>query len=56
VTFDTNHLAKKEKFRWYPAKKLWFKIMKEMDVEVFAKRAAFDVTIYHENIQEFLDL
>jgi DNA polymerase III alpha subunit (gram-positive type) len=56
VTFDTNHLAKKEKFRWYPDKKMWFKIMKEMDVEAFVKNAAFDVTIYRENIQEFLDL
>ena len=56
VTFDTNHLAKKEKFRWYPGKKMWFKLMKEMDVDAFAKNVTFDITIYRENIQEFLDL
>jgi DNA polymerase III epsilon subunit-like protein len=56
VTFDTNHLAKKERFRWFPDRKIWFKLMKEMDVEVFAKDAPFDVTVYRENIQEFLDL
>lgn len=56
VTFDTNQLAKKERFRWYPDKKMWFKLMKEMDVEEFAKNAPFDVTVYRENIQEFLDL
>jgi DNA polymerase III subunit epsilon len=56
VTFDTNHLAKKERFRWFPDRKIWFKLMKEMDVEAFAKDAAFDITVYRENIQEFLDL
>lgn len=56
VTYDTNALAKKEKFRWYPEKKQWYKICKEIDLEKFTQDLQFDVRVYRENIQEYLDL
>jgi hypothetical protein len=56
VTYDTNALAKKERFRWYPEKKQWWKLCKEIDLENFVKGLQFDVQIHRENIQEYLDL
>ena len=56
VTYDTNHLAKKEKFRWYPDRKQWWKMVKEIDLEAYAAKLEFDVVLHRENIQEYLDL
>jgi|SRR5665213_2032011 len=56
VTYDTNALAKKERFRWYPEKKQWWKLCKEIDLEKFTAALQFDVRIHRENIQEYLDL
>jgi len=56
VTYDTNALAKKERFRWYPEKKQWWKLCKEIDLEKFTEGLQFDVRIHRENIQEYLDL
>lgn len=56
VTYDTNALAKKERFRWYPEKKQWWKTCKEIDLDAFTKDLQFDVRIHRENIQEYLDL
>jgi DNA polymerase III epsilon subunit-like protein len=56
VTYDTNALAKKERFRWYPERKQWYKIFKEIDLESATKDFQFDVRVYRENIQEYLDL
>ena len=56
VTYDTNHLAKKEKFRWYPDRKQWWKLVKEMDVDLFVSKLDFTTVIHRENIQEYLDL
>jgi DNA polymerase III alpha subunit (gram-positive type) len=43
VDFDNNHLAKERKFRWYPQGKVWYKIIKEIDIEDVAKEAPFDI-------------
>ncbi len=51
-----NDLAKKAKFRWYPEKKMWWKFVKEMDLESFVKSVTFDVSVHRENIEEFQNL
>ncbi len=51
-----NDLAKKAKFRWYPEKKMWWKFVKEMDLEAFVKSVTFDVSVHRENIEEFQNL
>lgn len=56
VTYSTNALAKKERFRWYGEKKQWWRMCKEIDLESFTKDLQFDVKVYRENIQEYLDL
>ncbi|SRR6266568_503752 len=43
VTFDTNYLAKERKFKWDPATKTWYKVVKEMDVDQEAKECQFDL-------------
>lgn len=43
VTFDTNYLAKERKYRWNPDRKVWHKVVKELDVEREAKEAPFDI-------------
>jgi DNA polymerase III subunit epsilon len=43
VTFDTNYLAKKRKYAWHSDRKVWWKVVKESDVEVEAKEAPFDI-------------
>ena len=50
-----NDLAKKSKFRWLPEKKLWWRFVKEMDLENFAKDLQFDISVHRENIDEFQD-
>lgn len=44
VTFDTNYLAKERKYGWHPQAKTWYKIVKEIDVELEGKEAPFDVS------------
>ena len=51
-----NELAKKAKFRWYPAKTMWWKFVKEIDLEEFGKTLPFDYSVHRENIEEFQDL
>jgi DNA polymerase III alpha subunit (gram-positive type) len=51
-----NDLAKKAKFRWYPEKKMWWKFVKEMDLEGVVKDLQFDVSVHRENIEEFQNL
>jgi DNA polymerase III epsilon subunit-like protein len=51
-----NELAKKAKFRWRPETKQWWKFVKEIDLEAFAKDLPFDVSVHRENIEEFQDL
>lgn len=51
-----NDLAKKAKFRWLPDKKMWWKAVKEMDLEEFGKTLQFDYSVHRENIEEFQNL
>jgi DNA polymerase III alpha subunit (gram-positive type) len=51
-----NDLAKKARFRRLPEKKLWWKFVKEIDLEAFAKDLPFDISVHRENIEEFQDL
>lgn len=44
VSFDTNYLAKERKYGWSPERKVWYKIVKELDVETEGKEAPFDVS------------
>jgi DNA polymerase-3 subunit epsilon len=43
VDFDHNHLAKQRKYAWNPDRKVWFKNLKEMDVDDEVKNAPFNV-------------
>jgi DNA polymerase III alpha subunit (gram-positive type) len=43
VTFDTNYQAKQRKYQWNSDRKVWFKTVKESDVELEAKDAPFDI-------------
>ena len=38
-----NHLAKKRSYRWNPERKIWFKVIKELDLESETKQASFDI-------------
>jgi DNA polymerase III epsilon subunit-like protein len=51
-----NELAKKARFRWYPERKQWWRWLKEIDLETFAKDLAFDVSVQREGIEEYQDL
>lgn len=42
---DENEKAKKLKFRWNPENKIWWKAMKETDVETFSKTCPFDISV-----------
>lgn len=54
VTFDTNKLAKKRKYRWYGETRLWWKLLKESDVDEEVKSAPFDVSIVKDVPEETL--
>jgi DNA polymerase III epsilon subunit-like protein len=43
VNYDNNALAKARKYRWDPASKVWYKVVKEMDLDQEAKDAPFDI-------------
>jgi DNA polymerase III subunit epsilon len=44
VSFDNNQLAKDRKYGWHPGRKVWYKIVKELDVELEGKEAPFDIS------------
>jgi len=44
VTFDTNYLAKERKYKWNPERKVWYKVVKELDLEQESKDCSFDVS------------
>jgi DNA polymerase III alpha subunit (gram-positive type) len=43
VDYDSNYLAKKRKYKWHPERKVWYKNIKEMDLETEGKEAPFDI-------------
>jgi DNA polymerase-3 subunit epsilon len=43
VNFDNNHLAKKLHYKWNPEMKIWWKVIKELDLDAETKAAQFDV-------------
>lgn len=43
VDYDNNHLAKKLQYKWNPDMKIWWKVIKELDLETETKAAQFDV-------------
>lgn len=43
VDYDTNAQAKKRGYKWEPDRKVWYKVVKEMDLELEAKEAPFDI-------------
>jgi DNA polymerase III alpha subunit (gram-positive type) len=47
-----NEDAKKLKFRWYPEKKIWYKLVKEMDLDALAQAAPFSVSVLDRDILE----
>jgi len=44
VDFDHNYLAKDRKYGWHPGSKVWYKVVKELDVELEGKEAPFDIS------------
>jgi DNA polymerase-3 subunit epsilon len=44
VSYQTNALAKKRKYRWYPDAKLWYKIVKQMDLPTETGHNEFEVS------------
>jgi DNA polymerase III epsilon subunit-like protein len=52
---NENDLVKKAKFRWQPERKIWWKAVKEADVEEILKSIQFKVTIEKELTLEELD-
>lgn len=44
VDFDHNYLAKKRCYSWNSDRKVWFKNVKEMDLELEGKEAPFDIS------------
>lgn len=43
VTFENNYLAKKRQYKWHPDLKMWWKVVKELDLETEIKEAPFTV-------------
>ena len=50
-----NELVKKAKFRWNPERKIWWKPVKEIDVDEVLKTFQFQVSIDKELTLEELD-
>jgi DNA polymerase-3 subunit epsilon len=44
VSYENNDLAKKRKFGWYPAAKIWYKVVKQSDVQAETTHGEFDVS------------
>ena len=44
VSYETNALAKARKYRWFAESKLWWKVVKQMDVTAETSHSEFDVS------------
>jgi DNA polymerase-3 subunit epsilon len=44
VSYETNKLAKARKYSWNPENKLWWKVVKQMDLEKETSHQEFDVS------------
>jgi DNA polymerase III epsilon subunit-like protein len=54
---NNNEQAKKLKFRWNPELKIWYKLIKEMDLNEHAAKAPFDVSVLgKETFEQIRDL
>jgi DNA polymerase III alpha subunit (gram-positive type) len=54
---NSNSDASKLKFRWNPERKVWWRLIKEMDLEQFSKDAPFSISIFDKQTSdEFLNL
>jgi len=49
-----NDLVKKLQFRWNPDRKIWWKAVKEMDIEQLKKDASFALSILDKPLAEEL--
>jgi DNA polymerase III alpha subunit (gram-positive type) len=49
---NSNSDAKKLKFRWEPLRKVWWRTIKEMDLEQFTKDAPFSISIFDKQTSE----
>jgi DNA polymerase III epsilon subunit-like protein len=49
-----NQDAKKLKFRWEPERKVWWRTIKEMDLDEFAKQAPFSISVFDKQTSEEL--
>jgi DNA polymerase-3 subunit epsilon len=45
VSFENNALAKKRKYAWYPGAKMWWRAVKEIDLQDEIAQAPFNVSI-----------
>lgn len=52
---NDNDKAKKAKFRWNPDNKIWWKAVKECDVDIAASQAPFNVAVRKEFTPEQLE-
>ena len=48
VSYETNELAKKRKYAWNPANKLWWKIVKQSDVSLETGHNEFDISFVND--------
>ena len=46
----TNSENKKYKFRWSPERKVWYKAIKETDVQELANRAPFEISVLDKSV------
>jgi len=51
---NSNQDASKLKFRWNPERKVWWRTIKDMDLEQFTKDAPFNVSIFDKQTSEEL--
>ena len=56
-SFDKNDKAKKHKFRWHPERKIWWKSVKELDLDSLAKEVNNDfglevLDLFPEDLEE----
>lgn len=47
-----NDLVKKLKFRWYPERKIWYKLIKQEDINALKEKATFDISIIEKGLFE----
>lgn len=48
---NENETAKKFKFRWNPPQKIWWKAVKETELDKFVKSVPFDVSLADKSVQ-----